>query len=88
MAFKAVELDAARRRTGRALQFEVDTREAAIAALLAELGVASDVARVDPTRTLVQLDSTLWTLVHVTRTSLEATPASLRRGGAKHKQVR
>jgi len=87
-AFKAIELDAATHtRTGREFQFETETRQATIDALLQELGISADLVRVDPNRTLVQIGETRWSIV----TSQKATvseSASLRRGGAKHKQVR
>jgi hypothetical protein len=88
VAFKAIELDATtRQRTGRQFELDADTRAAAIDALLSHLGVAADAARVDPTRTLVQIGDTRWSIVAVQKTVVTEN-ASLRRGGAKHKQVR
>jgi hypothetical protein len=87
--FKAVELErASRRRTGREFQFEADSRQAAIEALLLTLGVAPELAHVDPTRTLVQLDERLWTIVPQADPSEERESAAQRRAGAKHKRVR
>jgi hypothetical protein len=89
MTFKLVELDSTtRRRTGREYRFEVETRQAAIDALLHELGLSADRVRVDPTRTLVEMGPSLWTVVAMSRTSQQAVAASLRRAGAKHKRVR
>jgi hypothetical protein len=86
--FKAIELDGiTRQRTGREFQFEVDTRQAAVDALLSHLEVAPEAATVDPSRTLVLVGDTRWSIVSVTRT-IVTEPPSLRRGGAKHKQVR
>jgi len=86
--FKAIELDGiTRQRTGREFQFDVDTRQAAVAALLSRLEVPPEAATIDPSRTLVLVGDTRWSIVNVTRTVLEE-PSSLRRGGAKHKQVR
>ncbi len=86
--FKAIEVNAAtRQRTGRAFVFEADTRQSAIAQLLSGLGVAEDAARVDPTRTLVEVAGALWTPVATAQAEKRAPP-SLRRGGAKHKSVR
>jgi hypothetical protein len=85
---KAIELDAAsRKRTGREHVLSVETRQAAIDALLLLLGVRPEHARSDPTRTLVQVDSSLWTLVG-TPAPISAESAAQRRAGAKHKRVR
>ncbi len=91
--FKAIELDAvSRQRTGRELSFEAATRDDAIELLLGALGASADRARVDPTRTLVELGGQRWTIVAAPPAPAEAAPvsepASLRRGGAKHKRVR
>ena len=90
MTFKAIELDAAtRQRTGRQFTLDAETRQAAIDALLALLETCQDQVRIDPTRTLVEFGAQLWTLVGASPAS--ASPgesSSLRRGGAKHKQVR
>jgi hypothetical protein len=86
--FKAIELDpVSRQRTGTQHVLEAPTRQAAIDALLVLRGKTADQARIDPTRTLVQFDDQLWTIVG------SASPpgtdsASLRRAGAKHKRVR
>jgi hypothetical protein len=88
VSFKAIELDSStRQRTGRELALEAETRDAAIAALLTELAVPRPAARVDPTRTLVEVDGRLWTIVAVRPAATREAP-SLRRGGAKHKHVR
>jgi hypothetical protein len=87
--FKAIEVDAAsRQRTGRELTLEADNRQAAVEALLAELGVAPETAVVDPSRTLVRIGERLWTLVRTTPVQEPGLSGSLRRAGAKHKQVR
>jgi hypothetical protein len=85
-SFKAIELDEGRR-TGREFQFEVESRQAAIGALLQELGVPPESAHTDMARTLVQIADTRWSIVAHQKTVL-AENSSLRRGGAKHKQVR
>ena len=88
MPFKAVEVDAlTRQRTGREFTLQVDTRQAAVDALLDRLARQADEAQVDPTRTLVHVDRSLWTIV-ATRAAVERESPSLRRGGAKHKRVR
>jgi hypothetical protein len=85
--FKAVEVDAAsRRRTGREFVLSATTRDGAITELLAHLGVPADHARVDPSRTLIELNEALWTIVAAPRS--EANELGLRRAGAKHKRVR
>ena len=67
---------------------EAETRAAAIDALLARLEAVPEAARVDPSRTLVQLNDRLWAIVGLAgaREGMEAP--SLRRAGAKHKRVR
>ena len=86
--FTAIELDAAtRRRTGRELALSVDTRQAAIADLLRQLGNSPSEARVDPTRTVVEVGGSLWTVVAARADAARAAPG-LRRAGAKHKRVR
>jgi len=42
---------------------------------------------VDATRTLVLIGDTRWTIVSTQPPTLSGESASLRRGGAKHKQV-
>jgi hypothetical protein len=69
---------------------EVQTRQAAIDLLLERLQVSPGAARVDPTRTVVQVGASLWTIVAVSdaaRAAASESP-SLRRAGAKHKRVR
>jgi hypothetical protein len=90
--FKAIELDASsRRRTGREHAFDCQTRQEAITALLELLDVDPTVAGVDPTRTIVQVGGSLWTIVvsqPPPQPRVGKAGASLRRGGAKHKNVR
>ncbi|HEX8967434.1 MAG TPA: hypothetical protein VF937_06120 [Chloroflexota bacterium] len=90
LGFKAIELDATtRQRTGRQHALEAGTRQAAIEALLGLLGTPVDGARIDPSRTLVQIDAQLWIIVASQPTpSNRAVQPSLRRAGAKHKRVR
>ena len=86
--FTAIELDAAtRRRTGRELALSVDTRQAAIADLLRQLGNSPSEARVDPTRTVVEVGGSLWTIVGA-RPGVARDAPGLRRAGAKHRRVR
>jgi hypothetical protein len=57
--------------------------------LLELLGRSTGDVRVDPSRTLVQVDQALWTIVIVQQPVVEdQDAASLRRAGAKHKRVR
>ncbi|MBV9897006.1 MAG: hypothetical protein JO020_22815 [Chloroflexi bacterium] len=87
--FKAIEVDAAsRQRTGRDLALDADSRQAAIDLLLAELKVPPESAHVDPSRTVVRVGEHLWTVVRASVKPETAADPSLRRGGAKHKQVR
>ncbi|HEY1296156.1 MAG TPA: hypothetical protein VGJ60_24005 [Chloroflexota bacterium] len=87
--FKAIELDGVtRQRTGREFQFETESRQAAIDALLLELGVPLEAVTVDSTRTLVLIGDTRWSIVAIQKPTAITENASLRRGGAKHKQVR
>jgi hypothetical protein len=51
------------------------------------LGASRSDARIDPTRTLVEVNAKLWTIV-ATATPASADSPSLRRAGAKHKRVR
>ena len=86
--FTAIELDAtSRQRTGRAYALDAETRQAAIDALLRRLGTSPSQARVDPTRTLVDVGGSLWTIVGARADAARAAPG-LRRAGAKHKRVR
>ena len=79
-----------KQRTGRELALEAETRQAAIDALLRALDTPLERARIDPSRTLVELDGQRWTLVAVPTLALDdaSIPPSLRRAGAKHKHVR
>jgi hypothetical protein len=45
-------------------------------------------ARIDPTRTLVQLPAELWTIVGGSSLPPVTEAAGLRRAGAKHRRVR
>lgn len=88
MTFKAIEVDAGSgRRTGREYTLEVASRQAAVEALLGMLGKTTVDAHVEPSRTLVQVDASLWTIVDASATAMRESP-SLRRAGAKHKRVR
>jgi len=51
------------------------------------LGKTSADAQVEPSRTLIQVDAALWTIVDASATALRES-SSLRRAGAKHKRVR
>jgi hypothetical protein len=87
--FKAIELDpSSRQRTGVEYALESDTRQRAIEELLCLLQIDVSQARIDPTRTLVQLDSRLWTIVAVSISPNAAESSALRRAGAKHRRVR
>jgi hypothetical protein len=88
--FKAIELDpATRQRTGREHTLQAETRHAAIDALLRLVAVTPEQARIDPSRTLVQVGAQLWTLVAAAPASPPTDEASsLRRAGAKHRRVR
>jgi hypothetical protein len=88
--FKAIELDpVSRQRTGREHILAVETRQAAIDGLLLLLQAKPDAARVDPTRTMLQLNAQLWTIVSTTAPQTSPNESSaLRRGGAKHRRVR
>lgn len=88
--FRAIELDrTSRKPTGRRHTLEGRGRDEAIAALLALLGLAPAAAQVDPSRTLVDLGTSLWTLVNTSPASAASTePPGLRRAAAKHRHVR
>jgi hypothetical protein len=87
--FKAIELDlVSKRRTGREHALAAATRQQAVEELLAILNATRDSARVDPSRTVVQFESELWTIVGVSSPGLAAESAPQRRAGAKHKRVR
>ena len=65
--FKAIEVNAtSRRRTGREWALDADTRHGAVDALLRLLGKTLSEARVDPSRTVVQVETSLWTIVATT----------------------
>jgi hypothetical protein len=88
VVFHAIEVDAAsRQRTGRTYALDVETRQAAIDELLRRLGRTLLEARVDPTRTLVEVNGSLWTIV-AARAAAPPEAAGVRRAGAKHKRVR
>jgi hypothetical protein len=87
--FKAIELDAvSRRRTGLEYVLSAESRQEAIAELLRLLGSTVEAARIDPSRTLVQVNTQLWTIVGSSAAAPSAESPSLRRAGAKHKRVR
>ena len=89
MTFKAIQLDpVSRQRTGHELALGAETRQAAVAELLALLQVTLGDVRIDPTRTLVQLPTELWTIVGGSLSPASTDPAGLRRAGAKHRRVR
>ncbi len=89
MTFKAIQLDpVTRQRTGRELALGAETRQAAVDELLALLQVTVGDVRIDPTRTLVQLPTELWTIVGGSLLPPTTDPAGLRRAGAKHRRVR
>ena len=89
MTFKAIQLDpVTRQRTGRELALGAETRQAAVDELLALLHVTVGDVRIDPTRTLVQLPTELWTIVGGSLSPPTTDPAGLRRAGAKHRRVR
>ena len=87
--YKAIELDAAsRRRTGQEYALAAENRQEAIAELLRLLHTTLEAARIDPSRTLVQVNAQLWTIVGSQTAAPSAESPSLRRAGAKHKRVR
>ena len=89
ISFKAIQLDAAtRQRTGREVALVAETRQAAIDELLSLLNVSVSDARIDPTRTLVQLPLDLWTIVGISSAPPMTEGSGLRRAGAKHRRVR
>ena len=89
MSYKAIELDlGSRQRTGREIGLEVETRQAAVDELLKLLQIDAADARIDPTRTLVQVHSQFWTIVGVSNLPPSTDPSALRRAGAKHRRVR
>jgi hypothetical protein len=87
--FKAIELDAvSRRRTGQEYALTAKNRQEAITELLRLLNSTPEAARIDPSRTLVQVNAQLWTIVGLNAAAPAAESPSLRRAGAKHKRVR
>jgi len=87
--YKAIQLDpGTRQRTGRELALTAETRQSAVDELLALLHANVSEARIDPTRTLVQLPAELWTIVGGSSVPPMAEAAGLRRAGAKHRRVR
>jgi hypothetical protein len=86
--FKAIELDpVSKQRTGREHPLEVETRREAIDELLKLLGAARGAAQIDPTRTLIEVNGQLWTIVGFPAPRSPESP-SQRRAGAKHKRIR
>jgi hypothetical protein len=89
MLFKAIQLDpGTRQRTGREVALTAETRQGAVEELLVLLQVNASDIRIDPTRTLVQLPSELWTIVGGSNQPPVNESAGLRRAGAKHRRVR
>jgi hypothetical protein len=89
ISFKAIQLDpVTRQRTGREVVLTAQTRRAAVDELLGLLEVDVSDVRIDPTRTLVQLPTELWTIVGGSISPPTTDPAGLRRAGAKHRRVR
>jgi len=89
MTYKAIELDAAsHRRTGQEYALAAENRQEAIAELLRLLNATLEAARIDPSRTLVEVNAKLWTIVGSQSATPSAESPSLRRAGAKHKRVR
>jgi hypothetical protein len=87
--FKAIETErASRQRTGRVFELDAASRDAAIDALLSALSTSRETAHVDPSRTLVEVAGQRWTIVALAAPPESPVPPSLRRAGAKHKQVR
>jgi hypothetical protein len=64
-----------------------ETRNDAVDSLLSVLGADRESARIDPSRTLIEVNSQLWTLVALAAPKTADSP-SMRRAGAKHKRVR
>jgi hypothetical protein len=86
--FKAIELDpVSKQRTGREHPLGAETRREAIDELLALLDAPRAAAQIDPTRTLIQVNAQLWTIVGFPAPRSSESP-SMRRAGAKHKRVR
>jgi hypothetical protein len=56
--------------------------------LLGLLEATRDAARIDPSRTLIEVGSQLWTIVAMAAPADAADAPGLRRAGAKHKRVR
>jgi hypothetical protein len=88
-SYKGIELDpGTKQRTGRQYELAAETRQAAVQELLTRLEQTPETVRIDPSRTLVQFDDQLWTIVGTTPATPSSESSSLRRGGAKHKHVR
>jgi hypothetical protein len=88
LLFKAIELNPiSKQRTGREHALEVETRREAIDELLKLLGATRGAAQIDPTRTLIEVNAELWTIVGFPAPRASESP-SQRRAGAKHKRVR
>jgi hypothetical protein len=86
--FKAIQLDpVSKQRTGTEHALSVETRREAIDELLTLLGATRGAAQIDPTRTLIEVNSQLWTIVGFPAPRASESP-SMRRAGAKHKRVR
>ena len=88
LIFKAIELDpVSKQRTGREHALAVETRREAIDELLKLLDATRGAAQIDPTRTLIEVNAQLWTIVGFPAPRASDSP-SMRRAGAKHKRVR
>lgn len=88
-SYKAIELDpVSKQRTGLQHQLVAGTRQEAVDELLGLLRLTLETVRIDPSRTLIQFDDQLWTIVGTTVLPDASESAALRRGGAKHKRVR
>lgn len=88
LIFKAIELDpVSKQRTGREHALSFESRREAIDELLNLLGATRGAAQIDPTRTLIEVNGQLWTIVGFPAPRTTDSP-SLRRAGAKHKRVR
>lgn len=86
--FKAIELEpVSKQRTGREHPLTVETRREAIDELLKLLQADRGEAKIDPTRTLIEVNAQLWTIVGFPAPRASESP-SQRRAGAKHKRVR
>ncbi|GAC1318998.1 MAG: hypothetical protein NVSMB2_14040 [Chloroflexota bacterium] len=87
--FRLIELHPrTKQRTGRQYDLDGQTRQAALDEALGLLDATSETAMVDPTRTLIEVHSELWTLVGTSAAPGGGDSSALRRAGAKHKRVR